>query len=176
VNERFHAPVNATIFTGVVALLGVASESGVFSIGGSWNPAGDPLLNGIFSAGVASTDLYDGIFFTLFALALVLFPYRKKEIFDKAPWKPGGATVAVIVGVIALLGNLFLDWVFLYAPTGSYNLGALPSAKDPFTAGFALWFTILLLVIGALIYGYYRYRAKTTGVDYTTIFTQIPPE
>ncbi len=176
VSERFHAPVNATIFTGIVALLGVASESGVFGLGASWNPGANPILDAIFASGVTATDLYDGIFFTLFALALVLFPYRKKEIFDKAPWKPGGVTVAVVVGLVAFVGNLFLDWIFLFAPAGSYNLAAIPTASDPFIAGFGLWFTIGLLVLGALIYAYYRYRAKTTGVDFTTIFTQIPPE
>jgi APA family basic amino acid/polyamine antiporter len=176
VNERFHSPLNAVIVTGLVALLGVGSESGVFSAGGSFNPGGNALLSNIFSAGVASTDLYDGIFFTLFALALILFPFRKKEIFEKAPWKPGGMVSAVTIGLVALVGNLYLDYAFLFAKTGSYNLGALPSASDPFTAGFALWFTIFLIVIAGVVYWYYKLKAKTSGVDYTTIFTQIPPE
>jgi len=176
VNERLHAPVNATIFTGLVALLGVASESGVFSAGASWNAGGNTLLGNIFSTGVATTDLYDGIFFTLFALALVLFPFRKKEIFDKAPWKPGGKTVMLIVGLVAFVGNLYLDWVFLSSPAGSFNLSGLPGAADLFSAGFALWFSIGLLILGALIFGYYKARARATGVDYGTIFTEIPPE
>jgi amino acid transporter len=176
VNERLHSPVNATVATGVVALLGVASESGVFSAGASWNPGGDALLSNIFGTGVATTDLYDGIFFTLFALALVVFPFRKKAIFDKAPWKPGGLAMVLIVGLVAFVGNLYLDYAFLFASAGSFNLAALPSASDPFSAGFALWFTIFLIVVGALIYGYYKMRAKTTGVDFSTIFTEIPPE
>jgi len=176
VNERLHSPVNATIATGIVGLLGVASESGVFGLGASYNPARNALLANTFGAGVASTDLYDGIFFTLFALAAVYFPFKKKQIFEKAPWKPGGVATVVIIGLIAFIGNLYLDYAFLFASAGSYNLAALPSASDPFTKGFALWFTIILIIIGALIYGYYKLRAKTTGVDYTTIFTEIPPE
>lgn len=176
VNERFHSPVNATIATGVVGLLGVASESGVFSAGASWNPGGNAMLANIVGTGVGTTDLYDGIFFSLFALATILFPFRKKQIFDRAPWKPGGVATVVIIGLVAFVGNLYLDYAFLFASAGSFNLAALPSSSDPFSAGFALWFTIFLIVVGALIYGYYKLRAKTTGVDYGTIFTEIPPE
>jgi amino acid transporter len=176
VNERFHSPVNATIATGVVGLLGVASESGVFGMGASWNPGGNALLANIVGTGVGTTDLYDGIFFTLFALATIFFPFRKKQIFERAPWKPGGVAMVVIIGLVAFVGNLYLDYAFLFASAGSFNLAALPSSADPFTAGFALWFTIFLIVVGAAIYGYYKLRAKTTGVDYGTIFTEIPPE
>jgi APA family basic amino acid/polyamine antiporter len=176
VNERFHSPVNATIVTGIVGLLGVASESGVFSVGASYNPWKNVMLDNIFSTGVGTTDLYDGIFFTVFALALLFFPFRKKEIFDKAPWKPGGVATAVIIGLVAFIGNLYLDYAFLFSSRGSFNLGALPYSKDPFTDGFALWFTIFLIVVGGLVYGYYKMRARTTGVDYSTIFTEIPPE
>jgi amino acid transporter len=176
VNERFHSPVNATIATGLVGLIGVASESGVFSAGASWNPGRNMLLANTFGAGVGVTDLYDGIFFTLFALALLAFPFRKKEIFDKAPWKPGGAATIVIIAVVAFIGNLYLDYAFLFSSRGSFNLAGLPSSSDPFTAGFTLWFTIFLIAVGGLIYGYYKLRARTTGVDYSTIFTEIPPE
>lgn len=176
VNERFHSPINATIATGVVGLIGVASESGVFNIGGGFNPGGNAMLQNIFATGVGTTDLYDGIFFTVFALALLLFPFRKKAIFDKAPWKPGGIATIVIIGVVAFIGNLYLDYAFLFSPKGSFNLGALPMSKDPFTDGFALWFTIFLVVLGGLIYGFYKMKGRTTGVDYSTIFTEIPPE
>jgi hypothetical protein len=71
---------------------------------------------------------------------------------------------------------LYLDYTFLFAPSGSFNLGALPSAPDVGLPFLGLWFSIAMIILGALIYGYYRYRARTTGVDYTTIFTEIPPE
>jgi APA family basic amino acid/polyamine antiporter len=176
VNERFHSPVNATIVTGLVALIGVCTESEVFTVGGAFNPGRNVMLQNIFTTGVGTTDLYDGIFFTVFALTLLLFPFRKKAIFDKAPWKPGGVATIVIIGIVAFVGNLYLDYAFLFSPKGSFNLAALPTSSDPFTAGFALWFTIFLVVLGGLIYGFYKMRARTTGVDYSTIFTEIPPE
>jgi amino acid transporter len=177
VNERWHSPLNATLVTGLFALLGVAAESGVFSSGGSYF-AGNMMISNIFTAGVPATDLWDGIFFTLFALAMVFFPFRKKQIFDQAPWKPGGAIAMATIGVIAFVGNLYLDYAFLWAPGDYFNWGFLLSgqSKDLLIDGFATWFTVVLIVAAGLVYGYYKLRAKTTGVDYSTIFTEIPPE
>jgi hypothetical protein len=38
------------------------------------------------------------------------------------------------------------------------------------------WFTVVLIVISALVYYWGRSRAKREGADLTTIFAQIPPE
>jgi len=171
VNERFHSPVNATIATGVFGLLGCFSESGVISNGGSWNPGGalGGALNGIFSIGVSSTDLMDAVFFTLFALALIMLPYRKKEIYDTAPFKIGGKAGMVVIGILGVGANLALDWMILTAPQDSYNILA-PTSDN----WFAIGFTVLLGLIGAGMYAYYKYGKK--DVDYSTIFAEIPPE
>jgi len=171
VNERFHSPVNATIITGVAALLGCFSESGVVSTGGPWNPGGvlGGALNGIFSIGVASTDLFDAVFFTLFALALVMLPYRRPQIYAAAPIKLGGKTGIVLLGIVGVIANLILDWMILTAPQDAYNILA-PTSDN----WFAIGFTVLLGVVGAVIYLYFKYAHK--DVDYSTIFTEIPPE
>ena len=171
VNERFHSPVNATIATGVFGMLGCFSESGVISNGGSWSPGGalGGALNGIFSIGVSSTDLMDAVFFTLFALALIMLPYRKKEIYDTAPFKIGGKAGMVVIGILGVGANLVLDWMILTAPQDSYNILA-PTSDN----WFAIGFTVLLGLIGAGMYAYYKYGKK--DVDYSTIFAEIPPE
>jgi amino acid transporter len=171
VNERFHSPVNATIATGVFGLLGCFSESGVISNGGSWNPGGAAggVLNSVFSIGVASTDLFDAVFFTLFALALVLLPYRRPKIFETAPFKIGGKTGTAFIGVLGVGANLVLDWMILTAPQDSYNILA-PTGDN----WFAIGFTVALGLVGAAMYWYYKYGKK--DVDYSTIFTEIPPE
>ncbi len=171
VNERFHSPVNATIVTGVFGLLGCFSESGVISTGGSWSPGGAAggALNGVFSIGVAATDLFDAVFFTLFALALILLPYRKPQIYETAPFKIGGKSGMAAIGVLGVGANLVLDWVILTAPQDSYNILA-PNSDN----WFAIGFTVLLGLIGAGMYIYYKYAKK--DVDYSTIFAEIPPE
>ena len=171
VNERFHSPVNATIATGVFGMLGCFSESGVISNGGTWNPGGalGGALNGIFSIGVSSTDLFDAVFFTLFALALIMLPLRKKEIYETAPFKIGGKTGMMVIGVLGVGANLALDWMILTAPQDSYNILA-PTSDN----WFAIGFTVLLGLVGAGMYAYYKYGKK--DVDYSTIFAEIPPE
>ena len=171
VNERFHSPVNATIVTGVFGMLGCFSESGVISNGGTWNPGGalGGALNGIFSIGVSSTDLFDATFFTLFALALIMLPLRKKEIYETAPFKIGGKTGMMVIGVLGVGANLALDWMILTAPQDSYNILA-PTSDN----WFAIGFTVLLGLVGAGMYAYYKYGKK--DVDYSTIFAEIPPE
>jgi amino acid transporter len=171
VNERFHSPVNATIMVGVFALLGCFSESGVISAGGTWNPPGvlGRALDSIFSIGVASTDLFDAVFFTLFALALVLLPYKRPQIYEAAPIKLGGKAGMASIGVIGVIANLVLDWMILTAPQDAYNILA-PTSDN----WFAIGFTVLLGLVGALMYWYYKYGHK--DVDYSTIFTEIPPE
>ena len=171
VNERFHSPVNATIATGLFGLLGCFSESGVISTGGSWSPGGalGGALNGIFSIGVSSTDLFDAVFFTLFALALVLLPYRRPKIYVASPIKWGGKTGTAFIGALGVVANLVLDWMILTAPQDSYNILA-PTSDN----WFAIGFTVVLAILGAGMYLFYKYGHK--DVDYSTIYSEIPPE
>ncbi len=161
VNERFHSPVNATLLTGVFALLGCFSESSILNMGGSWNPGPGVLgstLDSIFSAGVQNTDLFDAVFFTFFALALVFLPYRKSkaQIYETAPFKVGGKAGMAAIGVIGVAANVFLDYMII--------------ASESSTA----YMLVAFGVIGAVIYAYYKYGKK--DVDYSTIFAEIPPE
>jgi amino acid transporter len=172
VNERFHSPVNATILTGVFGILGCFSESGVASGGGSWNPGGAAggFMTSVFSVGVASTDLFDAVFFTLFALSLVMLPIRKPKIFETMPFKIGGKTGTMAIGALGVIANLVLDYMILTAPQDSYNVGPNMTEGN----WFAIGFTVFLGIIGVAMYAYYKYGKK--DVDYTTIFTEIPPE
>ena len=172
VNERFHSPVNATIVTGVFGILGLFSESGVASSGGTWNPGGalGGMMNSVFLIGVASTDLFDAVFFTLFALALVMLPFKKPKIFETMPFKVGGKTGTILIGVLGVGANLVLDYMILTAPQDSYNIGPNMTADN----WFAIGFTVFLGIVGLAMFAYYKYGKK--DVDYTTIFTEIPPE
>ena len=179
VNDRFHSPVNAVIVTGIVAVLGCVSESTLFNRGGTLNPGRDDFLHAALSdgGGVIATDLMYAVFFTLFALSLIMLPLRasKKQIFDTAPYKPGGKWGMVGLGVAALGANLYLDWLLLTAPGGSFDLLQIGRAvTNPLIDLWSLWFTMIILpVIGIALYLVHRMRP---GVNYSTIFAQIPPE
>ena len=164
VNERFHSPLNATVVTGLFAVIGVFSEvlsdygngaigSAAAALGGT-----NGFLYQFLYNGVGNTDLLDAVFFTFFALALVFLPLRKSraQIYESSPIKYGGKIGMVTIGVVGVVANLFLDYIIIVAE------------------GSTSWVLVFFGVIGALIYLYYKYGKK--DVDYSTIFAQIPPE
>jgi len=172
VDERTHSPINAIIATSVVALLGAAAESGLFSEAGIY--LGDAFKHLILGFSYAGSNLWDVIFYASFALACVVFPLRRPDIFERAPFRHS-KTVVQVIGALAVLANLFFLYAFIFTPRGGYYL---PGLIREFTfSGFAVWLsTIVIAVVGIGFYYYYRSRAAVTGVDYTTIFAEIPPE
>src|SRR2546422_2363224 len=172
INDRFHSPVNAVIVTGIVGILGCFSESGVVDAGtGSWNLGGNVLLGQILSSsgGVAITDFYDSLFFTLFTLSLVILPLRasRRQIFETEPYKPGGKWGMLTLGILGFAANLTVDYIFAFAKYGDFEL----SQASPDT--YAIIFFFAVAVIGVVVYYAHRLRR---GINYSTIFAQIPPE
>ena len=171
VNERTHSPVNAIIATSIAAVLGAAGEAGLFSEAGIW--LGATWKSFIDGFGLGQTNLWDAIFYASFALAAFAFPIVKPELFDKAPFRASKTVVQVITG-LGVLANLFFLYIFLVNPR-AYDL---PGLLSDFTfAKFASWLATIIIALVA-IYFYYsqKRKAKVTGVDFSTIFTEIPPE
>jgi len=160
VNERFHSPINAIIFTALVAIIGNLAESDVLAFLGPDNLVYRYINPG---GGVAATDIWDTIFFLLASAAGIAFVLRKKgrDIYERSAFKPGIAVVGLIA-VIATIGNIWLAYVEFQATAAWIE---------------AWYFTVELLVIGALIYIVYKYVVgKRAGVDYTTVYAEVPPE
>jgi amino acid transporter len=88
-----------------------------------------------------------------------MFVFRRKDIYDKSPYKPGKWVVAV-VGLLATVANIYL----LYLVTIGWFV------PEPWI------FTVVLAIIGMAIYYYYRSKGSRVGVDYATIYAEIPPE
>ena len=155
VNERWHSPTAAIVATMFVAFIGNFAESDFFVK----YPV--PVLTQYINSGggVVATDIWDVIFFLLASLAGMLFVFRRKDIYDKSPYKPGKWVVAVI-GLIATLANVYL----LYLVTTGWLV------PEPWI------FTVVLMAVGAIIYYYYRTKGSRVGVDYSTIYAEIPPE
>jgi amino acid transporter len=162
VNERWHSPMWAVIFVMFVAFIGNFAESDVLK---KWLGADHILTRFINSGGgVVATDIWDTIFFLLAAVAGMVFVFRRKDIYERSSYKPsiGGMQLVTLIGLLATIGNIYM----LYAVASGYGL-AYPEVW---------YFTIILLVIGAIIYYYYRSKGTRTGVDYGTIYAEIPPE
>jgi amino acid transporter len=157
VNEKWHSPTNAILVTMVVAFIGCFAESDILVkyLPGNFITA---YINS--GGGVTATDIWDTLFFLLASFAGMLLVFRRNDIYEKSPFKPGKWLVAGI-GLIATVANIYL----LYLVGTGYG-----SAMEPWI------FTVFLLVVGFIIYYYYRTKGSRVGVDYATIYTEIPPE
>ncbi len=178
INDRFHSPINAVIITGVIAILGCFSESGILDVGHTLNQGGNTLISNVLGSGggVQITDFYDSFFFTLFTLSLVILPLRasRRQIFETAPYKPGGKWGMVLIGIGGFAANLVVDYFFAVAPGGDFGLGSINwSSPTLFNDLFAVIFTIIVAVLGIVVFFVHRNRR---GINYSTIFAQIPPE
>ena len=57
--------------------------------------------------------------YILISITAIVFPFRKKAIFDASPagkYKVGGFPVLSIMGILALAVNLFIAWIFIAGP------------------------------------------------------------
>jgi len=171
--NRFHSPVYAATLVGIFGVTGALSESCIFCNGGSWSPGGTlgDVLTSVFGNGIYNTDLLDVVFFSLFSLAIVLFPLRQKGTFATARFRPGGKLGVMAIGVAGLVANLVIGWTVLTSPQDAYNI--ISPTPDNW---FALGFTALLGIIGSVIYGYYRFGPSSKTRDFSAIFSDIPPE
>jgi APA family basic amino acid/polyamine antiporter len=203
VDEKWHSPTNAILFTAIVAIFGAFSESGFFTSDG----IDIPILADLFGNGITATDMLDGIFFTMACVAAIVLPRRLKDVYDRAAWKPklGKYELVVIIGWIALAANIYLDLIILgefgllatldvvlemdpipFVPPlipvimyGDWGTGFLPDfAADDVLATFnwGFWTVFVMVIIGALIYFIMKNYYSKRGVDFTTIYASIPPE
>ena len=77
----------------------------------------------------------------------------------------------MFLGILATAGNGILLAVMALGKDG-WNLLGLKSLSD---AGTFL-FSMFLIAAGLLVFEYFSRRSKRTGVELTTIFTEIPPD
>jgi amino acid transporter len=102
-------------------------------------------------------------------IAAIVFPYKKKDVFNSSPgftrMKIGGVPLISIIGAV---GFLYLLYV-LYG--GLTN----PSVFGPIS-GASLGFMVGVLVLSVVIYYASVAYHKSKGVDITLAFKEIPPE
>jgi heme/copper-type cytochrome/quinol oxidase subunit 2 len=80
----------------------------------------------------------------------------------------------VLIGIGGFAANLVVDYFFAVAPGGDFGLGSINwSSPTLFNDLFAVIFTIVVAVLGIVVYFVHRNRR---GINYSTIFAQIPPE
>jgi amino acid transporter len=149
VSERYHTPIYAII------VIWIASEICLYLyVDQIFNT-----LNGIF-AWILS--------FVLCSIAAMVFPYRRRELWQASPWN--GSTLGIpnitILGAVSTICLLYCEYWFWYDPI----------------QGFASWGTtlrwvmVLIIPSATLIYGIAWFTSKQRGVSVDKVFAEIPPE
>jgi len=151
VDQRFHAPRNALFLALVISLvyLYFAFFTTVLSflsyaILGMWTST------------------------AIIGIGAMVFPYRRKDIFEKAPGmvkaKLGPVPVMTIFGLVTALTGIFVSLAtvlpqFTGAPVNPYYAGAI----------------VLTMIVALLIYGIAYWRNRRIGIDMHVGFKEIPP-
>ena len=98
----------------------------------------------------------------------IIFPYRRKDIFESSPpivkKKVAGVPVLSILGVLTIVISFWLG----YASLGPSFVGQLDWT--------VFGFTILLFVAGLIIYAISSAYHKSKGIPLELTFKEIPPE
>lgn len=148
VDKRFHAPVVATVLCLIISLASL------------WVYVYTPYL-GFFSQLFAV-----GFSFFVTSIAAIVFPFRRKEMFESSPanMKIGGIPVMSLVG----LGNAIFMAIFIYQNWTDGSLGS----NNPVSIAFIL----SILVISFVLFFIIRAVRKSQGIDIDALYREIPPE
>lgn len=163
-DDRTGTPVNAMLLMVIPAV--IVSLLYAYNIGG------------FISVTLAATQAIAIMYFGT-AIAAIILPYKKKELFEASPiarMKIAGIPIITIAGVIfaGFLGFLLVEWFF----DPWLNTGGTP----PGLYGISLANTssvIFLLVtygLAAGIYYGFKARRKTEGIDLDKVQAEIPVE
>lgn len=151
VSDRFHTPYLAVIVT---AIIGVLAEYLYSYLG----------YSSYFTMG---TVLW-GISYTIPGLALMVFPWVKKDLFAQAPGWVGKKIIGIpYVSIIGALTAGGFGWVGYIA----YSNPVITTANIA-----SIELLVFLIVLGFVIYFLSKSYHKGKGIDISVALKEIPPE
>ena len=163
-DDRTGTPVNAMLLMVVPAV--IVSLLYAYNIGG------------FISVTLAATQAIAIMYFGT-AIAAIILPYKKKELFEASPiaqMKIAGIPIITIAGVIfaAFLGFLLVEWFFDPwlntdgTPPGLYGI-SLANTNS-------VIFLLVTYGLAAAIYYGFKARRRTEGIDLDKVQAEIPVE
>jgi basic amino acid/polyamine antiporter, APA family len=166
INDRFHTPLNTIL----VSALG--GEVFLLFLSGVVGPSTSNYAFLLYSyAGLAAI----GIVFVVVSISAILFPYRRKDLYELAcPVKKKvlGVPVVTLLGIVALVYCLLSFGWYTYDYNFYFGAGSLlATTYFPFLGALALLFVICL----AWFFVARWYRRKE-GLPFEKAFQEIPPE
>lgn len=151
VSSRFHTPYLAIIATALIAILAEYLYSYL----------------GYSSYFTMGTVLW-GISYVIPGLALMVFPFVKKDLFAQAPgWvgkKVAGLPLVSLVGLLTAIGFGYVGFI-------AYSNPAITVANTN-----SISLLVFLIVFGFVLYFLSKYYYKSKGIDISMALKEIPPE
>jgi APA family basic amino acid/polyamine antiporter len=142
----------------------------------AWLPG--QILNGSrnISLGIyVFTDLFStlvGIFgfilsFIVISIAAAVLPYRLKDVFETSAvnQRIAGVPVITIIGILSVIAQGFMAWVFLRDPSAGLN-------GNPKM----IWFNVIVFLSGLVVYYVAKFIQRSRGVNVDLSFKQVPEE
>jgi amino acid transporter len=149
VHKSLHTPVNSLLTMGIASIiaLGIYVFTDLFAT-----------LVGIFGFILS---------FILISLAAALLPYRLPDVFETSAvnQRVGGIPVITIIGVLSMVAQGFMAWVFLRDPSAGLN-------GNPEM----IWFNVIVFLSGLVVYYIAKFVQRSRGVDVDLSFKQVPEE
>jgi len=148
VDKKFHAPIVATIVCGIISMIALWMYVYTDWLG---------LFSQLFAVGFS-------FFFT--AVAAIVFPFRRKEMFDSSAARMyiGKIPVMSLVGLanaIFLLSFLYQNWV-----------DGMLGSNHPVS----ITIILSILIVSFILYWIIRAIRRSQGIDIDALFREIPPE
>jgi amino acid transporter len=149
VSPRTHAPNYAIAIALVGAIIGLA----VFVFTSFSDFLGGTTLGFLFT-------------FLVTALAAIVFPFRRKEIYDKSPVKPTvlGLPLLSILGVLSFISIAAIAYAYFTNDTYGSN------STRAYSVFLGAW------IVGFIYYGIARLMRSRQGVDLSLTSTTLPPD
>ena len=166
VNERYHTPIFSLVIVGLgsIAALVVYATNSDFTT-----------LTGIL-AFIAS--------FIIVSVAAILFPYRRRQVWEASPisWRVGGIPAISIVGAVSLAALLLAGWCYLNDPLSGIHVldGFTPilfgDDGAPTKDTVRLLVTAGTIVSGLVVFEISRWWRARGGFRLEAAFEEIPVE
>jgi basic amino acid/polyamine antiporter, APA family len=154
VNDRTHSPLIALIISAI------GCEAFLYLI----------VYDYSFTSYFSTAGLATQIAYILISITAIVFPFRKKDIFEASPagkYKLGSVPALSILGFLSLIVNLFIAYIFIFGPPlGFLSVSTLPSIE----------FVVGIFLVCLLIYVVAWSVRKTQSIDLALTFKEVPPE
>jgi amino acid transporter len=107
------------------------------------------------------------------SVAAIIFPYRKKEMFESSPAvvkkRLGGIPVITILGVAGLISSIFISY-------SSLSPAVTPPPSGALIRDLAYAIVPLTIISALIIYAVSYYYRRSKGMNLDLVFKEIPPE